>query len=192
MNSSQNKKLILLVIAGFSLATVNAQVQFGIKAGANFASLTNSTGGKTYINFNGGVLVKIPVADAFSVQPELVYSGQGIKGDGGSLPLTYMNIPVMATYTLPVGVFFQTGPQLGFLLSAKIKTDGQPDMDIKSSLKSTDFSWGFGAGYLTSMNVGFNFRYNLGLSNLGADGGTSKNAVIQVGVFYLFGDSGTK
>jgi hypothetical protein len=39
------------------------------------------------------------------------------------------------------------------------------------------------------MNIGLNVRYNLGLSAL-ADGSTSKNAVFQVGVFYLFGDSG--
>jgi len=184
------KKLALVLVAGISLATANAQIQFGIKAGANFATITSAPGSKTLVSFNGGALVKIPLADAFSLQPEVVYSGQGAKFDGGSDHLNYINIPVLATYTLPVGVFFKTGPQLGFLLSAKEKVDGGSDVDIKSALKSTDVSWAFGAGYLIPVtNVGIDVRYNLGLTKI-ADGSSSKNAVFQVGVFYLFGDSG--
>lgn len=183
------KKFALVLVAGISLVSAKAQIQFGVKAGANFATITSSDGAKSLVSFNGGALVKIPLADALSLQPEVVYSGQGAKFDGGSDHLNYLNIPILPTYTLPVGVFFQTGPQIGFLLSAKEKVSGQSDVDIKSQLKSTDFSWAFGAGYLvTSANIGFNVRYNLGLTKL-ADGTSSKNGVFQVGVFYLFGDS---
>jgi hypothetical protein len=187
------KKLALvLTVFTVSIIGAQAQIQFGIKAGANFASITSSPGSKTLVSFNGGALVKIPLADAFSLQPEVVYSAQGAKFDGGSDHLNYLNIPVLGTYTLPMGVFFQTGPQLGFLMSAKEKVDGESDVDIKSALKSTDLSWAFGAGYLvTSANIGFNVRYNLGLTKL-ADGGSSKNGVIQVGVFYLFGEGSSK
>jgi hypothetical protein len=187
------KKLALvLTVFTASIFGVNAQIQFGIKAGANFANMTNAEGSKSLVNFNGGALVKIPLADAFSLQPEVVYSGQGAKFDGGKVSLNYINVPVLATYTLPVGVFFQTGPQIGFLMSAKQKVDGEESVDIKSSLKSTDFSWAIGAGYLvTSANIGFNVRYNLGLSKI-ADGGDSKNTVFQVGVFYLFGEGSSK
>lgn len=193
MKITVSKKLVLLFLAACTLGTANAQIQFGVKAGANFATLTNTTGSKTLVNFNGGALVKIPLAGALSLQPEAVYSGQGVKGDGGSMHLNYINIPVLPTYTLPVGVFFQTGPQLGFLLSAKTKIDGQPDQDVKPFLKSTDFSWAFGAGYLiSSTNLGFNVRYNLGLTNVAKDGGSStKNGVFQVGVFYMFGGETT-
>ncbi|MHA4807217.1 porin family protein [Flavitalea flava] len=190
MMNGLSKKLALLLLAGTTLATANAQIQFGLKAGANFASLTNTSGSKTLVGFNGGALVKIPLAGALSLQPEAVYSGQGIKGDGGSIHLNYINIPVLANYSLPIGVFFQTGPQLGFLMSAKLKADGESDIDLKPSLKSTDFSWAFGAGYLLPItNLGFNVRYNLGLTSLGKEGGTSKNGVFQVGVFYLFGET---
>ena len=187
------KKLALvLTVFTASIFGVNAQVQFGVKAGANFANITNSDGGKTLVGLNAGALVKIPVTEAFSVQPEAVFSMQGVKYDGGKNTLSYINVPVLATYTLPVGVFFQTGPQIGFLMSAKAKEDGGESIDIKSALKSTDFSWAFGAGYLIpEVNLGFNARYNLGLSKL-ADGSDSKNTVIQVGVFYMFGGSSKK
>ncbi|MBN9383971.1 MAG: PorT family protein [Chitinophagaceae bacterium] len=188
------KKLAsVLTIFTTSVFCVNAQVQFGLKGGANFANVTNSSGGKTMVNFNGGALVKIPLADALSLQPEAVYSRQGIKADDGKLALDYINIPVLLTYTLPVGVFFQTGPQLGILLSAKAMPDSGSTQDLKSYFKSTDFAWAFGAGYLIpNVNFGFNVRYNLGISNLGKYGGTSKNSVFQVGVFYLFSEGNKK
>jgi len=183
------KKLALvLTVFTASIFGVNAQIQFGVKAGANFANLTNLDGSKSLVNFNGGLLVKIPVADAFSVQPEVVYSGQGAKGDGGKLALNYINIPVLATYTLPVGLNFQTGPQLGLLLSAKSKADGGESEDVKDGFKSTDVSWAFGAGFtIPEVNLGINARYNLGLTNIIKEGGSSKNTVFQVGLYYMFG-----
>jgi len=187
------KKLALvLTVFTASIFGVNAQVQFGVKAGANFSTITSAPGSKTLVSFNGGALVKIPLVDALSLQPEVVYSGQGAKYDGGKTTLGYINIPVLAKYSLPVGVFFETGPQLGFLLSAKDKVDGQDAVDIKSGLKSTDLAWAFGAGYvIPDVNLGVDVRYNLGLTKL-ADGSSSKNGVFQVGVFYLFGESSSK
>jgi len=181
------KKLALVSTVLIVSIIANAQVQFGLKAGANFATITSSTGGSTLVSFNAGALVKIPLAEALSLQPEAVYSGQGIKGTGGKLALNYINIPVLITYTLPAGVFFQTGPQLGILLSAKAKGDDGTSEDEKDLFKSTDFSWAFGAGYLIpNVDLGFNVRYNLGVASLGKEGGASKNGVFQVGIFYLF------
>jgi hypothetical protein len=135
-----------------------------------------------------------------SVQPEAYYSDQGAKvkiddGSGGTISgtykLGYINVPVLLKYTTSSGFFVQTGPQIGFLLSAKASAEGQT-VDEKQYFKSTDFSWAFGAGFLTSMNIGIDARYNLGLSNVekdqGSGTGTIKNSVIQVGVFYLFGE----
>ena len=190
-------KKLALVLTVFS-ATVfgaNAQIQFGIKAGANFATVSNFEGSKTMVNFNGGALVKIPLADALSLQPEVVYSGQGAKFDGGKLALTYINIPVLVKYSLPVGVFFETGPQLGLRMSAKLKVDGQDDQDFKDATKSTDFSWAFGAGYMIpDINLGVDVRYNLGLASINKESGdgSSKNGVFQVGVFYLLGEGSSK
>src|SRR5882762_6463246 len=116
------KKLALVLVAGISFVAANAQIQFGVKAGANFSNITGGDG-KTLVSFNAGALVKIPLADALSLQPEVVYSGQGAKGSSNGVDvkqtLNYINVPILATYTLPVGVFFQTGPQIGFLISAK-------------------------------------------------------------------------
>ena len=203
MNFTLNKKLVLLLLAGFSLATVNAQVQFGVKGGLNLAnvSLSGNTGGVSYsskVDFHVGGLVSIPAFSSFTIQPEVVYSAQGSKlssgGDNGTLNFGYINVPVLLKYNTSSGFYAETGPQISFLLSANEKADGA-SQDIKSDLSSTDFGWAFGVGYQLPSNLGFDVRYNLGLSNIVKDqsgGGSIKNGVFQIGVFYMFGEGPKK
>jgi hypothetical protein len=190
------KKGLLLFVCAISLATLSqAQVRFGFKAGANLASLSGDNDGlKMKIGFNAGALAKISVSEAFSVQPELVFSAQGAKADegDGKLNLAYINLPIMAQYNTG-GFIIETGPQFGFLMSAKAK-EGDEEQDIKDGLKGLDLAWGIGLGYQTESGFGVNARYNLGFSNIIDDGGDDfkwKNSVIQVGVFYLLGGGGS-
>lgn len=190
---------MIVCLAGLSCLSCNAQVQFGVKAGANFSTLTGSdvSGAKTKVGFQGGVLVGVPLAGSFCLQPEVNYSMQGAKastsGADFSLSQNYLNVPVLFKYKHESGFFAETGPQIGFLMSAKLSGGGN-SVDVKSDCKSTDFSWAFGLGYLVkSVNAGIDARYNLGLTNNETSGsnsnGTVKNSVIQVGIFYLFGSS---
>jgi hypothetical protein len=193
------KKLVISAIAILALSSVRAQIQFGVKAGLNIASLTlssdlsgsgESLSSKT--DFNVGVLASIPLFNSFTLQPEINYSGQGAKGSDGTITTTvnynYINVPVLFKFNHSSGLFAETGPQIGFLISANAKADSQSE-DIKSQISSTDFSWAFGLGYKTQMNLGIDLRYNLGLSNTVKDSGdgTSKNSVFQIDLFYLFG-----
>ncbi len=189
------KKVFLFMVCAASLGTASAQnLKYGIKAGANFANITGDVqGAKTKVDFNAGAFVKFHLTEAISLQPELYYSGQGAKSDNpgekGKINLGYLNLPVLFQYNVKGGFFAETGPQIGFLLSAKAKPDGGGSVDIKDAFKKTDFDWAFGVGYLTPMNLGINARYNLGLGNIvdGSGDGKAHNSVIQVGVFYAFG-----
>jgi hypothetical protein len=196
------KKLFLLTTAITIALIASAQVQFGIKAGLNLAttSVSPKQSGDSYsmiANFHGGVLVSLPLFENFSLQPEAQFSGQGAKYKSSGYPdetlsLGYINIPVLFKYTSTSGIFAEIGPQIGFLISAKDKVSGGSSVDVKSSLKSTDFSGCLGIGYLSSINLGIDARYNLGFVNIIKDSGGSgsiKNGVIQIGVFYLFGVS---
>src|ERR1700761_5757537 len=100
------KKLILIIIAGASFATAHAQIQFGVKAGANLSTFTgdDESDAKTLAGFNGGVFVKIPFSQTFSFSPEVIYSGKGAKFDGGTgsdvtLRANYLDIPLLFKYT---------------------------------------------------------------------------------------------
>jgi hypothetical protein len=195
------KKLILLVIGAISFSLIQAQVNFGVKAGLNLANATGSdaTGSSTRSNFHAGVLAQIPVTGQFSIQPEAIYSGQGARvdfadGSGGTISgthkLSYINVPILLKYTSASGFLVETGPQIGFLISAKASVNGM-NANEKDNFESTDFSWAFGIGFMSLINIGIDARYNLGLTNVenssnGGTTGTVKNSVIQIGAFYLF------
>jgi hypothetical protein len=194
------KKVLLSFVLAASFFGATAQVQFGAKAGANLANVVGDDAeeAKSKIGFNVGAFVEIPAGEKFSVKPELVYSLQGAKfeetgEDDVKFNLSYINIPVLAKYNIAEGFFAETGPQIGFLVSAKAKQGDADGVDIKDTFKGTDFSWALGLGYELPEGFGFNARYNLGLSKLPEDGdGKVKNGVFQVGVFYKFGSASAK
>jgi hypothetical protein len=191
------KKLILLVAIALIGFNANAQgVDFGVKAGANFASVggdeTDDFGTRTSFHF--GVTAGISVSDKFSVQPELVYSSQGASYDfdgfDGDVKLDYLNLPIMAQFQVADGFSIEVGPQFGFLMSAKVEAEGEEE-DIKDELKGLDLAAGIGVNYAMASGLNFGARYNLGLSNVndgeGSDDIKNQNNVIQVSIGYRFG-----
>ena len=181
------KKIILVATAFFAFGFTNAQeTKFGVKGGLNLANLTSSDGAKSLVGFNIGGFAEIKLDEKFAIQPELLYSGQGAKfQDVGNFNLNYIYVPVMAKYSITEEFKIEAGPQVGFLMSAKI--DG---MDAKDLVKSTDFGLNLGAGYDITQNIGLNLRYCMGLSQTQKElmeGETaSKNSVIQLSVGYKF------
>jgi hypothetical protein len=192
------KKMMLVFLAVGTAAVASAQIQFGVKAGLNLANLTISGvapaptfNSKT--DFSGGAFASIPLFKSFDLQPEIMYSGQGASTTESNttvkLNYGYLNVPVLFKYQHESGLFAETGPQIGFLLSAKATGGGQT-IDTKSETQSTDFSWAFGIGYkIPGISGGIDARYNLGLTNLAKNttDGTVKNSVFQFGLFYMFG-----
>ncbi|MEO8764713.1 MAG: porin family protein [Ginsengibacter sp.] len=197
-------KKIFLVVAVLTISTTIGYTQkingFGIKAGITSANLKFSGGGTSItadskIGFYGGLLAQIGVSGKFAVQPEIIYSLLGTKFSQGSgedkLNLSYVCLPVLAKY-IHEGFSIIIGPQVGFLVSAKEKTSGTND-DIKPSFKSTDIAGIIGAGYTFTNGVGFDGRYQLGLSNIGSNnepftgGGKIKNNAFLFGLHYVLG-----
>lgn len=192
------KRIILVLFTAGSAIIASAQIQFGVKAGLNVANLTMS--GIQYgasisskIQFNAGALVLIPLFSDFYLQPELMYSGQGLSFSNsianGKTNYGYLNLPVLFRYQHASGLFVETGPQIGFLLSAEEIGNGHT-VDTKSQTQAIDFSWAFGLGYkLKKIPIGIDARYNLGLTNIDKESGsgTIKNSVFQFDLFYLFG-----
>lgn len=169
------KRIYLFALMGVLAFTSAAQeFQYGIKGGINLAKLKVSVTGMSattdeLFSFHAGFYGLIMTSDKFGIQPELLYSGQGASGSGGSgnFSLGYLTIPVMLRYEFTPGVTIQAGPQVGFLMSATV--DGQ---DAKSGLNSTDFGLGFGLGVDRPSGVNFGFRYVIGLSNTLSDATT--------------------
>lgn len=191
-------KTTLLFILLFTSILVRAQytdTHFGLKAGLNVSSLDEKNG----VDFNSkagfyvGGLAHVHLSPHFAVQPELVYSQQGGKdGATGDLwKINYLNVPVLLQYMAGNGFRLETGPQVGFAVSSKIKS-GDIEQDIKSSVSTVDFSWAIGAGYQFAEGLGVDARYNIGISNVDNAGDPIiHNRVFQVGLFYQFMNSTT-
>lgn len=204
------KKLVLVVF--LFVGYVNAQtVQFGAKAGVNFASLggdeTEDLDGRT--GFHLGVLAEIPVTGNFAFQPEVLYSSVGAKSEMSEvymdlaysskeeLTLDYISVPLMAKYTVFPGLSLQAGPQIGFLVKAEdkyeISMNGENESgteDIKDSMKDIEFALAAGLSYQLPIGVFFNARYTAGLSDIVDDDGDEDyslhNNVFQLSVGYMF------
>ena len=195
------KKITLLLVAVFTIGFVNAQdkenMSFGVKGGLNVSTITNAdqdgVNSKSLIGFHVGFFGEFMISDQFAIQPELLYSAQGVKleadGEKGDLKLDYINIPVMAKYYVADAFSLEFGPQIGFLVSAKAKSGGVSE-DIKDEVKSTDVSLGFGVGYYFAEKFMLGARYNLGLTRVQEDlfpgESESKNSVFQISVGYKF------
>jgi hypothetical protein len=187
-------KKVLLIAASFcALIAANAQhPHWGIKGGVNVANIDIQHGTnpdyKAGMHFGG--LAHIHLSPQFALQPELMYSNQGAQRTVGNTEyktkLHYVNVPVLLQFMTGSGFRLQTGPQVGVLLSAKSKMN-DTEIDVDDSYKTPDFSWAFGASYVTMKGLGFDARYNPGISNINdAPGNKYKNRVFQFGLFYQF------
>jgi hypothetical protein len=167
------RKIVLSALAVMAFGITNAQsTKFGVKGGLN---LSNIIGGdventNSLVGFHVGGFAEIKIAEKFAIQPELLYSAQGSKLDGGpffedfDLKLDYLNIPVLAKYYIVEKFSVEAGPQLGILLSAKAE-----DEDVKDNFKSVDFGFNIGAGFHFTENLSINLRYTIGLSPIAED-----------------------
>ena len=179
------KKIIVSCFLLIALAS-QAQTSFGIRGGISSTTLVGE-GYKAKAGFHLGGFANIGIKNGFSLQPELYYATQGAKWEGdGKTELSYLNIPVLAKYKSAGGFFGETGPQIGFMLSAHDTWDGEKE-DVKEYLNTTDFSWAFGAGYQVNKNLCVNLRYNLGITSFW---NSEKNSAFLIGVHYTLGGSG--
>lgn len=194
------KKIILLAATFLALVSVKAQVHFGLKGGMNASSLNFTPANsdlETKIGFNAGILAHIHTSNPqWAVQPELYYSLEGAKSKSNNdakLNLGYLNLPVLLQYMFDNGFRIEAGPQLGFLISAKSKLNST-SVDVKDNYKTASFSVPVGVGYLTSSGLGFDARYNFGISDINNSSNDTKihSNVFQFGIFYQFSDTKVK
>ena len=185
------KKIMLTAILSFigiQFLLAQDHVEFGIKGGLNFSSLRGDgiEDGDTRTSFHLGGLAHFHINKMWSIQPELMYSAQGASyANGETVKLNYFNLPVLGQYMFGDGFRLETGPQFGFNVNAKSDFNGT-ETDVNQNYKGFGLSWAFGVGYLTKTGLGFDARYNAGLTDLSENNTNIKNSVWQFGLFYQF------
>ena len=201
------KKLVLG--AAIAMSSLTFAQQFGIKAGMNVSSLSTDSqlsdqGSK--IGFNAGLFMNAPIAENFSIQPELLYSQMGDKYNqtiGGttyarSRHIDYVTLPVMFQYNATPAFYLEAGPEFGVMVNAKNKYTNESanntiaeSGDYKDRLNNFNFGIGLGAGYYFTPQIGVTARYVAGLTDIynsdnNGNDSSVKNNVFQVGLAYKF------
>ncbi len=209
------KKIYFIVLVfGFCSKISNAQVEsfeMGFKFGINIADLegdeTKGFDPRTSIHI--GLAAEIPINEYLAIQPELLYSFQGVKYDSEepnfekeTLKLDYIYLPVILKYYpfyLAPGFSIEAGPQVGYSMTAerelKNTVNGgteKSDIDVKDIISDIDFGANFGVGYQFEVGFFLQARYSLGLSNIidieGFDDSnfSQQNSIIQVSTGFKF------
>ena len=206
------KKVFLFFAAAglFITPTIKAQESsVGIKGGVNLSTLSidDADDSNMKLGFHVGVFNKIALTESFAIQPELLYSRQGVKADFDDVEtkfnLNYINLPVKLVFNLSEDFEIQFGPYVGYLVNAKFKADGElgpfnidseDDID-RDNFNTIDYGLTAGIGFdLDPLIIGIN--YNVGLNGVVNDDkaddfpynrvGDAKNSVIQVSVGLKF------
>lgn len=172
------KTKLIAIIACVCLAqAATAQLNFGIKAGANIAKIDGeSFEDKFRYGYLAGGFVEIGLGKKFAIQPEVLFNQYQTKVDSsfkniyqnavhdvtnGDVKLNYLSIPLMLNYKAGKLITLQAGPQYSILID-KNKNLLQNGQD---AFKSGDFSMAGGA----TINLGklkLNGRYVVGLNDL--------------------------
>ncbi|HEX6914512.1 MAG TPA: porin family protein, partial [Chitinophagaceae bacterium] len=137
---------------------------FGIRAGANFSTLTGKdNNGYEFTNrmktgIHAGVNLSIPVAQDFVVRPELLYSEKGAESPAGNqYKLSYVEVPVNLIYKPVLGkgrLMLGFGPYMAFGVGGKVTfTNGEiHDVAFRSNVTEPEAR----TAYYRSTDAGLN------------------------------------
>jgi hypothetical protein len=182
------KKLVLtLLVAIVANAAFSQSINFGIKAGVNFANqaLNNpaSSNLNNYTGFHAGAILDITLKN-ISIQPGILFSTKGFTTKSQLVNanqqnvgfytsknvLDYVEIPVNILYkwsTPPLGkLFVGGGPYFGYGLSGKVSaTNGSEKYLAPSQNPNIDLHFGSGDGDYKNPDYGFNFLAGIELKH---------------------------
>lgn len=160
--------LTLALLAGLTGAAQaqHSNVSLGLKAGASLTNFVgaDASGYKSIYGFHGGIFANIGLTDMFAFQPELLYSQKGAKsltaaGDYSTRRLHYVDVP-LAFHVNADGLFFEAGPQVGFLVAAQDKYGSSSTAIDRNNFNTVDVGYLAGLGYQRKTGLGVGLRYN--------------------------------
>jgi len=84
------------------------------------------------------------------------------------------------------GFRLEAGPQIGFLVNARSDFNDGFSENVTNSFKPFDAALAAGFGFIGSSGLGFDVRYNHGISRINEVGSSLYNGGFKVGIFYQF------
>ena len=186
--------LFFLVLALPFMAS--AQIKIAVKAGLNFANVSNTAGinAESRTGYMLGGYIAPKPKGLLGFRSEIILSRQGYdyktNTNTGHVNLDYLLLPQLFTLNFTKKANIHAGPQIGFLLNAAVDSTGNSQGSLLKYFNK--FTYGLAAGAEVSPLFGlfFGARANIGLNNTnnGTDPGSPnflprvnmKNNVVQV------------
>ena len=207
------KKISLFILALIPTFAF-AQLGIGLKAGLNFADVTNasSINSSNRSGFMFGAFLAPNSKGIISSRTELIYSRQGYNfqtgASTGNVNLDYIILPQLMGINITKFVQIQLGAQMAFLINAKADstaTGGGSSGSFNSIMSYYNkFDYGFAAGAEIHPVMGLliGARYNISLGKLYSSlesgqapsfsAADAKNNVVQVFAGWIFGGKSSK
>jgi hypothetical protein len=198
------KKIIVILFAIFATNAAIAQVNFGLKAGYNSATVNSSDDeitedGKALSGLNIGALMNVKLKGNLSFQTGLSIGTKGVsvahEGHADKFKFTAADIPMNLVLNTKSGLFVGTGLNFGYNLSGKLDAEDDPDENYsfefgegKNFLRS-DLGLNFLAGYQTKSGLFLSANSLVGLKDLKPGPETWKNNLFSVSIGYMFKSS---
>ena len=191
--------LIVAVVCCLPFFAQAQEFHGGVKGGLNLTNLyiDDVSDENARLGFNAGVFGQFELAEAFAIQPEILYSTKGTKAEydivglegENKFKLSYIVVPVLAVFKIGESFEIHAGPYVSYLLSSKVTSDGDlgdySDGVDKDNLSEFDFGLSGGVAF-GSEQAKVGLRYNYGLAEV-ADSdasrsllGDAKNSALQL------------
>jgi hypothetical protein len=206
-----SKKIImrkLIVILAICPMIGYSQGNFGVKAGVNFANVTNAAAinGKNTTGFMVGIFLA-PQGKIISSSTELMFSRQGYSyrtnTNTGKVNLNYILMEQMMGISITKFVKIQVGALTGFLINAKADSSSSqgsssnPAFAMMNMMNRFDYGFAGGVEIYPFKGLLIGGRLNLSMAKAykeGAENGSSsfmpsinaKNNVVQIYTGYRF------
>ena len=171
--------VIILMQSGHVMGQESKRI--GIRAGLNLANNIALSDGKRVDDDHSyraalhiGITSRFNLANKFSLNPEILYSKKGYKQESESVVIhyNYVNLPLLVGYNLGEKFTLQTGPEFGYLISAKMDSDGEQidlielyeafDIDVKR----LELGLTIASSYKLTDNLSIAVRYVHGISSV--------------------------
>ncbi len=135
------KKTTMIIALFLSMASIaNAQesttdkrenLQIGAKAGMSYSNVYDADGDSfnadAKIGLTAGAFLRIPISELVGIQPELLITQKGFRGNGALLGnpytfkrrSTFLDIPILVAFKPSEYITFLAGPQYSYLLQER-------------------------------------------------------------------------
>jgi len=199
------KKILFCLLLSMPLFALS---QFGLKAGANFANVTNasSINSSSETGFMIGGFLAPASKGILSSRTEIVYSKQGYNFQTGTktgnVKLDYILIPQLMGINITKLIQLQVGFQMAFLINAEADSTNSngttgPYSSVMDYYNKFDYGFALGAEVHPFKGLLVGARYNISLGKLYKDLETgqppaftaqdAKNNVVQIYAGWKFG-----